>query len=74
MSEEKFFRSLVLQSLWILIVCAFGGRPRGRAEELRGELIRYFDEHGNQTESAHEYRRTTTFPALPAEDQLQGRR
>ncbi len=65
MSEEKFFRAIVLQALWILILCALGGRPRMRAADIRGEMIRYFDEHGNQSEGAAAYRRETTFPEIP---------
>jgi hypothetical protein len=69
MSEEAFFRALVLQLLWMLIICAFGGRPRTKATELRGELIRYFDTHGNQADGAHAYRRSDTFPDLPKNQQ-----
>jgi hypothetical protein len=64
-SAEKFFRALVLQALWLLLLRAFGGNPRTQAAVLRGEMIRYFDEHGNQRGEAREYRRQETFPELP---------
>jgi hypothetical protein len=71
MSEEKFFRALVLQALWLLLLCAFGGRPRVQAAVLRGEMIRFFDDHGNQLDGAREYRRQETFPELPIDTRTQ---
>ena len=65
MSEDKFFRALVLQALWLLLLRALGGNPRTQAAVLRGEMIRYFDEHGNQRDTAREHRRQETFPELP---------
>jgi hypothetical protein len=65
LSEEKFFRALVLQALWLLLLRSFGGNPRTQVAVLRGEMIRYFDEHGNQRDTAKDYRRQETFPELP---------
>jgi len=57
---------LVLQALWLILLRSFGGNPRLAAAGLRGEMIRYGDQYGNQSESAPAYRRETTFPELPS--------
>lgn len=60
------FEALVLQALWVLILCAWGqrGLASRAATNFQSGALGYLDEHGNQREGSAKYRREVSFPNL----------
>lgn len=63
MKQEDQFRHLVLNALWVLILCAFSkhGWARKQATNFQSGAIRYGDQFGTQGEDAAKCRRDVTY-------------
>lgn len=63
MTKDDQFRHMVLNALWVLILCAFGKHQAAQkaAINFQSNAIRFGDEYGNKSEGAAEYRREVTY-------------
>lgn len=63
MDRRTVFEALVLQALWVLILCATGqkGKATRSAQNFQVGSLDYLDEHGNQSEGSKQYRRDVSF-------------
>lgn len=67
--RRLYFEAIVLQALWVLIMCAFGMKPRAQALDFRQTAIDYMDANGREGEAPRAYRREHTFANLqPTKD------
>jgi len=60
--RRAVFECLVLQGMWVLILCAFGAQPRKQAANFASGALAYCDEHGP---GDPQYRRDVSFAILP---------
>lgn len=65
--RTNMFQHLVLNALWVIILCLFGQRGWAckPATNLRCSLLAFGDLYGNQGEGAAEHRRETTYCGKP---------
>lgn len=63
-ARRLYFEAIVLQALWVLIMCAFGMKPRSQAVEFRQTAIDYMDANGRTGDEPRKYRREHTFQNL----------
>lgn len=66
--RRDMFEAIVVQCLWVLVMRSFGMRARDQAANTRSAIIAYFDEFGNQSSGAPNYRRETTYPIIKDND------
>lgn len=62
-NRRMMFEALVLQGLWVIILCVIGqkGNAIRSGQNFQSSAIAYMDEHGLQHDGAKQYRREITF-------------